>query len=82
MLESYLTVRQNPILPHQTAALVFSFGSGVYRRYGLTILMSGQISFACSVLTVGCTITSSPAKVISEAVGRTEPLSSTYLVPN
>jgi hypothetical protein len=42
------------------AADVFSFGRGVVLRYGLIILKSGNSSFACSFLTLGCTITSSP----------------------
>ena len=51
--------KRAPSRPH--AALVFSLGRGVKRRYGLTIFMSGKISFACSVLTLGWTMTSSPA---------------------
>ena len=47
-------------LTTQTAALVCSFGKGVNLRYGLTILSWGYFSFASSVLTLGCTITSSP----------------------
>src|SRR5947207_3517541 len=45
---------------HAYAALVCSFGRGVTLRYGLMILTSGNNSFACSVLMLGCTITSSP----------------------
>lgn len=42
------------------AAEVFSFGSGVKRRYGFTIRKSGKRVFASSLDTVGWTITSSP----------------------
>ena len=49
----------------QRPALVCSFGKGVKRRYGFTILRSGYCSFACSVLTLGCTMTSSPAEIVS-----------------
>jgi hypothetical protein len=49
-----------PRLAAQTAALVSSLGRGVKRRYGLTIFNLGQISLACSVFTLGWTMTSSP----------------------
>jgi hypothetical protein len=40
--------------------VAFSFDSGVNRRYGLTILICGQMFFASSVFTLGWTMTSSP----------------------
>ena len=51
----------------QAPALVCSFGRGVNRKYGLTILIFGHSSFACSVFTLGATITSSPAKLSAAA---------------
>ena len=43
-----------------TAALVSSRGSGVKRRYGLTMVILGKSFSASWPLIVGCTITSSP----------------------
>ena len=46
--------------PIQTFALVCSFANGVKRRYGFTMFSCGYCFCASSVLTDGCTITSSP----------------------
>lgn len=54
-----------PSKPH--FALVCSFGRGVNLKYGLTIFISGQIFLASSVLTLGWTITSSPANLSAAA---------------
>ncbi len=58
IVRSELTRFQLP--PAQTAALVFSFGRGVSRRYGFTALKLGNSILACSSLTDGAIITSSP----------------------
>lgn len=54
----------------QTAALVSSCGNGVKRRYGLTTLILGNSFSASGLLTLGCTMTSSPGTQLIGVVTR------------